>query len=370
MWHRWNCGGGRNRSASAHRIRANHVRHGTCLSRRLRVSGTAPVRQVAPTEIDVVVQIEAHLPADSGPPLFVNAPVPPDLREFGYWTCAPWGTGGTVEVVEIGALLPTESPPVMFDTAPVSPDLREFGHSTCPPGGTSGNFEDGRDRSASPCRIRATHVRQSTRLGGSSCCCGAGTTRSLCRVRDSSALVVYATPVTTRTAEKGRLFPDGREVVCFQMAGRSSVSRWPGGRLFPDGREVVCFQMAGRSSVSRWPGGRLLADGREVVCLRMARRSSACGWPGGRLFPDGRRLLADGWEVVCLRMAARSADGRRSSADGRRSSACGRPEVVCVRTAGNNRSSTDGPLRGRPRVARGRLRMACSRFTVPGRSSR
>ena len=158
----------------------------------------------------MVVEIEALLPADSGPPLFVTAPVSPDLREFGYWTCAPWGTGGTVEVVEIRVFLPAEFAPAMFDTAPVSPDLREFGHSTCPPGGTGGNFEDGRDRSASPCRIRTTHVRHSTRLGGSSCCCGAGTTGSLCRVRDSSALVVYATPVTTMTAEKGRLLADDR----------------------------------------------------------------------------------------------------------------------------------------------------------------
>ena len=100
-----------------------------------------------------------------------------DVCEFGHWSCAPWGTGGTVEVVEIGALLPAESAPLMFGTAPVSPYLREFGHSTCPPGGTGGNFGDGRDRSASLSRVRTTHVRHSTRLGGSSCC-GAGTTAS------------------------------------------------------------------------------------------------------------------------------------------------------------------------------------------------
>ena len=120
------------------------------------------------------------------------------------------------------------------------------------------------------------------------------------------------------------------------MAGRSSACGWPGGRLLAVGREVVCLRMAGRSSACGWPGGRLLPDGREVVCFQMAGRSSACGWPGGRLLADGR-------------------------------------EVVCVRTAENKRSSTDGPLSGRPRMARcgrprmarGRLRMACPRFTVP-----
>ena len=48
-------------------------------------------------------------------------------ESFGFCTCPPGGTGGTVEVVEIGALLPAESAPPLFDTAPVSPDLESLG---------------------------------------------------------------------------------------------------------------------------------------------------------------------------------------------------------------------------------------------------
>ena len=259
------------------------------VSRHLRVSGTAPFRQVAPAEIVEVVKIEAPLPADSAPPLFVTARVSPDLREFGHWTCAPWGTGGTVEVVEIGALLPA-SAPLMFVTAPVL---------EAPP-------------------VVVEQVQP-----------------ALCRVRDSSTLVAYATPVTTMTAAPTVLPTAAVPIVKVPIAADTVWSRCLTVRC--EMTQFCCCVCGARtrghvctclSRCLRMAGGR----------LRMSRRSSADGL---RSSADGRRSSADGPWSAGGRLLA---DGRRSSADGRRSSADGRrwPPGGRLRRAGG-RLLADGP---------------------------
>ena len=204
-----NCCGGPDRSASARRFRTTLVRHCTRLSRPPRVWGTGPVRHGAQAELWRWSRSERFFLQNLHQPCSTRHPSLQSSESLGTPPVRQVAHPEILKMAENGALLLAESAP--------------------------------------PCSSQHPSWRLLL-------CCGAGTTRSLCRVRDSSALVVYATPVTTMTAEKGRLLADGREVVCLRMAGRSSASGWPGGRLRADGREVVCVRTA---------GGRLRADGWE-----------------------------------------------------------------------------------------------------------
>ena len=128
-----NCGGGRDRSASARRIRTTLVRHCTRLSR---------------------------------PPIVWAL----DLPAMGHRR----NCGGGRDRSRFFLQNPHHPCSTRHPSRQTSESL---GTAPCPPSGTRGNFGDGRVRCASSCST-STHVRHSTRLGGSSCCCGACTTAS------------------------------------------------------------------------------------------------------------------------------------------------------------------------------------------------
>ena len=72
-------------------------------------------------------------------------------ESFGFCTCPPGGTGGTVEVVEIGTLLPAESaPPTRHPSLQTSESL---GTAPVRLVAQAEIFGDGRDRSASSCKV-------------------------------------------------------------------------------------------------------------------------------------------------------------------------------------------------------------------------
>ena len=81
--------------------------------------GTAPVRQVAQVEIVEAVEIGAPLPAESGPPMFVKAPVLEDPVVVAYNPLLSWSTWRTYAQRDSGVECVTPAPTVA-QAAPVT----------------------------------------------------------------------------------------------------------------------------------------------------------------------------------------------------------------------------------------------------------